>query len=85
MGVLFKFILIIVAIYVIGKTLIRGILSWFLGDTVKKMNHQAQRQQEEMARQKKKREGQVTINYQPKSAKTFGKEEGDYVDFEEIK
>jgi len=85
MGVIIKFILIAVAIYMIGKTIIRGIISWFIGDTVKKMDNQIKRQQEELKRHKKKQEGRVTINYQPKSDKNFGKEDGDYVDFEEIK
>jgi len=85
MGILIKVILIIVAIYMIGKSIIRGVISWFLGDTVKKMDNQIQRQQEELKRQKKKNEGRVTINYQPKSDKNFGKNDGDYVDFEEVK
>ena len=85
MGVIIKFILIAVAIYMIGKTIFRGIISWFIGDTVKKMDNQIKRQQEELKRHKKKQEGRVTINYQPKSDKNFGKEDGDYVDFEEIK
>ena len=85
MGLFIKVILIFVAIYMIGKTIIRGVISWFLGDTVKKMDDQLKRQQEELKRQKKKHEGRVTINYQPKADKSFGKDEGDYVDFEEVK
>ena len=49
------------------------------------MNDQMYQQQKEMSKQKKKKEGKVTINYQPKSDKTFGKEDGDYIDFEEVK
>ena len=85
MGVILKVILVIVAVYMIGKAVIRGVISWFLGDTVKKMDNQIRRQQEELKRQKKKQEGRVTINYQPKPDKNYGKEEGDYVDFEEVK
>ena len=84
MGLFLKVILIFVAIYMIGKTIIRGVISWFLGDTVKKMDNQIQRQQEELKQQKKKKEGHVTIHYQPKTEKNFGKEDGDYVDFEEV-
>jgi len=85
MGILLKVILIIVLIYMIGKMIIRGVISWFLGDTVKKMDNQIRQKQEELKRQKKKQEGRVTINYQPKSDKNFGKDDGDYVDFEEVK
>ena len=85
MGMLLKVILIIVAIYMIGKAIIKSVISWFLGDTVKKMDTQIRQQQDELKQQKKKQEGRVTINYQPKQDKNFGKEDGDYVDFEEVK
>ena len=81
----FKVLLVILGIYLLGKLVIRSVISYFLGDTAKKMNDQLHRQQEELARQKKKREGHVSINYQPKTEKNFRKEDGDYVDFEEVK
>jgi len=83
--ILLKVLLIILGIYFIGKTLFRGLISWFLGDTVKKMDDKIRQQQEEIKRQKKKTEGQVTVNYQPKQNKNFGKDDGDYVDFEEVR
>ena len=82
---LLKILLIILGIYFIGKTVIRGIVSWFLGDTVKRMDDKIRQQQEEIRRQKKKTEGQVTVNYQPKANKNFAKDDGNYVDFEEVK
>ena len=85
MGLFLKVILIFIAIYMIGKSIIRGVISWFLGDTVKKMDSQIKQQQEELKRQKRKQEGKVTINYQPKPDKNFARDEGDYVDFEEVK
>ena len=81
----FKVLLIILGIYLIGKLIIRGVVSYFVGNTNEKMNEQLRRQQEEMSRQKKKKDGHVTIHYQPKSNKNFQKDDGDYVDFEEIK
>ena len=81
----FKILLVILGIYLLGKWIIRGIISYFLGGATKDINAQMRRQQEEMLRKKKKKEGEVTINYQPKSNKNFGKDDGDYVDFEEIK
>ena len=71
-------------IYLLGKWILRGVVSYFLGDTAQKLNEQLRRQQEEIARQKKKKEGHITINYHPKSNKNFQKEDGDYVDYEEV-
>ena len=85
MGFFIKFLLIFIGIYLIGKLIIKSVISWFIGDTAKKMNDQLRQQQTETARQKKKKEGHVTIHYQPKSNKNFGKDDGDYVDFEEVK
>jgi len=82
---LVKVILIVLGIYFIGKTIIKSIVSWFIGDTVKKMDDRIRQQQEEIKRQKKKNEGQVTVNFQPQQNKNFAKDDGDYVDFEEVK
>ena len=81
----FKVLLFILGIYLLGKLVIRGVMSYFLGNTTKRMNEQMRRQQEEMSQQKKKKDGHITIHYQPKSNKNFQKDDGDYVDFEEIK
>lgn len=81
----FKVLLIVIGVYLLAKWAFRSVVSYMLGDTAKKMDDGLRRQQEEMLRQKKKREGHVTIHYQPKTDKNFGKDDGDYVDFEEIK
>ena len=80
----FKVLIILLGIYLLGKWIIRSVVSWFLGDTTEKMNDRLHRQQEELARMKKKKAGQVTVHYQPKKEKNFEKNDGDYVDFEEI-
>ena len=80
-----KVILIILGVYFLGKMIFRSVISYFFGKTVQNMNDQMYQQQKEMSKLKKKKEGKVTINYQPKSDKTFGKEDGDYIDFEEVK
>ena len=82
--VFFKVLLVVIGIYMLAKLVVRSVVSWFLGDTAKKMNDQLSRQQEEMARMKKKKDGHITVHYQPKKGKNFGKEDGDYVDFEEV-
>ena len=81
---LFKILLVILLVYLLGKLIIRGVSSYLFGNTTRDLNDRLRRQQEEMARQKKKGEGHITINYQPKP-KNFGKDEGYYVDFEEVK
>jgi len=81
----FKVLLVILGIYFLGKLIIKGFVSWILGNSAKRMDEQLRQQQEEKARQKKKKEGHITIHYHPKSDKNFGKEDGDYVDFEEVK
>ena len=85
MGMLIKYLLILFGIYFIGRAVIRSIVSYFISDATKKMGEQMNRQQEEMIRRQKKQEGRVTVDYNPKSNKGFDRNEGDYVDFEEVK
>jgi len=81
----FKVIVVILGIYLLGKLIIKGFVSWFLGSSADRTDKQMRYEQESMIRKKKKKEGHVTVHYQPKSDKNFGKEDGDYVDFEEVK
>ena len=89
MGVVLKILIVILGIYWLGKLVIKSVVSYFLGGAARNVNEQIRQQQQqqekEMSRQKKKKEGHVTINYQPKSDKNFNKDDGDYVDFEEVK
>lgn len=83
---LFRTIFIILLIYFIIRVISRYVVPFFLKGYVKNITSQMKQQQEEMLRQQKKgKEGDVTVNYTPQKEKNFGKEEGDYVDFEEIK
>ena len=84
MGTFLKVLLIAFGIYFIGRALIRGLAVWLIGDVNKGIEDKLRQQQEEIARLRKKQEGEVTVNYRPKSNKSFAKEEGDYVDFEEV-
>jgi len=85
MGVLIKVLLFTIGIYLIFKLIFRGLLYYLFGKATKNLNDQIRWQQDEMAQHKQKQQGKVTINYQPKSNKNISKDEGDYVDFEEIK
>ena len=81
----FKVLLVVIGLYFLFKMIFKSLFSRFLGGSEKKVNHQFRQQQEKMAQQKKKEEGHVTVHYQPKPEKTFGKDDGVYVDFEELK
>ena len=80
----FKVLIIVIGVYLLSKWIIRGVVSYFLDDATDNLNEKLRRQQQELSKQKKKQEGRVTINYQPKEKKNIRKEEGDYVDFEEV-
>ena len=81
-----KIILILLGVYFIIKLISRSLFSFFFGEIAKKTNEQVRQQQEDIShRKKRKKEGEVSVNYQPKSRKNFAKEDGDYIDFEEVK
>lgn len=83
MSFFIKIILIISGIYLFFKLIFKGLLNLFFDSETKNFNAK-KREQDEMVRQSKKQQGRVTIKYQPKSDKNFKKDEGDYVDFEEV-
>ena len=80
----FKVLLVVLGVYFLGKLIIRSVVSYFLGGSTHDSASHMRRQQEEMLRKKKDKEGRVTIHYQPRANKNFDKKEGDYVDFEEV-
>jgi hypothetical protein len=84
MGAFLKIALIVLGIYLIGKLIVKSVVSHFLGSATRDVEARLRQQQQDVAHQKKRQEGKVTINYQPKSDKNFGKNDGDYVDFEEV-
>ena len=85
MGFLLKLILFFIVFYFLFKAVFKGVLFYLFGKATKNLNEQIRRQQDEMLRQNQKQQGRVTVDYQPKSEKTFGKYEGDYIEFEEVK
>lgn len=76
--VLVRFLLILFVIYFI----IRLFTRFVLGSYIKNMQRNFENQQ---YNNNKKKEGDVTINTKPKSDKKIDKDEGDYIDYEEIK
>ena len=75
---MFKFILILFLIFFIIKFLAQFFLKSFLN----KMQNNAGNQQ---SQNNQKKEGDVTINKKPNQGKKIDKNEGDYIDYEEIK
>lgn len=75
---MFKFILILFLIFFIIKFLAQ----YFLRSFMKKMRNNAGNQQSQYSQ---KKEGEVTINTKQNQGKKIDKNEGDYIDYEEVK
>lgn len=73
-----RFLLILFIIFFVIKIFTRYILRSYLKNV--KQNFENQQHQSNT-----KKEGDVTINTKPDQSKKIEKDEGDYVDFEEIK
>ncbi len=73
-----RFLLILFIIFFIVRIFTRYVFRSY----VKNMKRNFENQQN---KNNNKKEGDVTINTKPKTGKKIDKDEGDYVDFEEIK
>ena len=86
MNKLLTLILIVAIIYYTFKLIGRVLLPWFIKYQVNKMSHRQSNAQQRTKKEYKKKEGEVTIQYQPEEKKDNNKTKGgDYVDYEEIK
>lgn len=72
-----RFLLILLVIYLI----IRVVTRFFFRSYAKKMRNNFENQQQKY---NQKQEGDVTINTRHQNRKKIDKNEGDYVDFEEV-
>ena len=73
-------------IYYGAKLIARYVLPVFLKSYVeKKMGTFTSFHQQQNSHHKQKREGKVTIDYIPKAEKKVENNEGEYIDFEEVK
>jgi hypothetical protein len=78
---LFKTLLFLLLVYLIYKALKLILpIRRYIKEVNAKMRHE-----EALRGKRMEREGEVTVNYAPEQKKDIGKNEGDYVDFEEIK
>jgi hypothetical protein len=71
---LLRLILIAIIIYYVARILIRIIFPYLFNSSRRK-HHSGH---------KKKREGNITIDYINKKEKKYNKDEGEYIDFKEI-
>ncbi|MBN2349362.1 MAG: hypothetical protein JXJ22_11015 [Bacteroidales bacterium] len=81
MGLL-RTLLIIFLIYYIGRLFARYIMPFLLRNYIK--NQMGNTSSQYQNRNQSKREGQVTVDYQPKKEKQIKKDKGDYIDYEEV-
>jgi large-conductance mechanosensitive channel len=76
-----KFLFIVFAIFYIISLLGR----YFLKRMVRNAQKQYQQNGQKDNRSKKRKEGETTVQYKPHEKKHIPNDEGDYVDYEEIK
>lgn len=81
---LLRIILILIVIYYLGKLIIRLIFPYFFQRYVNRRtgNYSGRNQ---YSGQKRKREGEITIDYIDKKEKKVSKDKGEYIDFKEVK
>ena len=80
-----KFLIICGIIYIVFRYIIPYIFPLLLGSYVNKKMSEMRRNQQSYKNYNQQREGEVTIDYEPKNKKRYSNNSGDYVDFEEIK
>lgn len=82
---LLRTIFILVVIYYGFKLLVRYVFPYFLKNYVQKEMNRNKKQYRDDSRQRTGKEGAVNIDYVPEKKKKIAKNEGDYVDYEEVK
>ena len=81
---MFRVLLIIIVAYYLVKWMVRLILPHFIKQQMDNYQNQSDKQNPYFQQKKQRREGSVTVEkVQPNPDKS--KDDGDYVDFEEIK
>jgi hypothetical protein len=80
-----RMIFYLIVIYIIVRFFTRLLMPVVMEDYVSKAKKQAERDRQEYLRQHKQKEGKISIDYVPPVDKKIKKDEGDYIDFEEVK
>jgi hypothetical protein len=79
-----RIILILIIIYYLGKLILRLIFPYFFQRYInKKTGNYFGRSKH--SKHKNKREGEITIDYINKKEKKISKDEGEYINFKEVK
>ncbi len=82
--VFLRFILLLIIIYYLGKFIFRIFFPYLFQQYVNRETGGSGYKKENQG-QKRKREGEVTIDYLSKKQKKIGKDKGEYIDFKEVK
>ena len=82
---MFKLIFYLIAIYIVVRFFTRLLMPVVMEDYVEKAKKQAERDKQEFLKKNKQREGKVSIDYVPPVNKKINKDEGDYIDYEDVK
>jgi hypothetical protein len=69
----------------IFKFLGKFIFPWLLASGINKMNADKQKKYQDFIKNKKREEGQVSVDFIPPKDKNRSTDEGEYVDYEEVK
>lgn len=80
-----RILLIIGIIYFIIWIITKRIFPFLLKKFINKMNNPSIDGQNQFYDNKRKKEGEVTIDYAPKKEKKIDKNNGNYIDYEEVK
>lgn len=80
---IFRTIIFIAIVYFVIRLFTRYLLPLIVENKVKEMQKKMQEQQRQQ-KHSGKREGEITIEYDPGSKNVRNRDEGDYVDFEEV-
>ena len=82
---MFKLIFYLIAIYIVVRFFTRLLMPVVMEDYVDKAKKQAEKDRQEFLKKNKQKEGKVSIDYVPPVDKKINKDEGDYIDYEEVK
>ncbi|TVR71977.1 MAG: DUF4834 family protein [Marinilabiliales bacterium] len=83
---LIRFVIIFFLVWFISSLLSRYVFPWIVRFFATRMSNRIRRDYEKQMREKrrKEREGEVTIRYRPGKDKIITRDDGEYVDYEEL-
>ena len=82
---LLKFLFIAVLVYYALKLILKSAMPYLFESYMDKLNKQMGGDTKNFQKRKNRKDGQITVDYEPQKEKIIENETGEYVDFEEIK